>query len=74
MAVVMVDEDANDPLEMLAVQNQEPIQPFRANCPHEAFRDAIGLRRPKRRANDCDPIGWKTRSKLSVNFLVPIAD
>jgi hypothetical protein len=26
MAVVMVDEDANDPLEMLAVEDQEPIQ------------------------------------------------
>ena len=43
MAVVMVDEDANDPLEMLAVEDQEPIQTLRANRPYEPFRDAVGV-------------------------------
>ena len=52
----MVDEDANDPLEMLAVEDQEPIQTLRTNCPHEPFRDTVGLRCPKRRANDLHPI------------------
>ena len=68
MAVVMVDEDANDLLEMLAVEDQEPIQTLRANRPHEPFRDAVGLRRAKRRANNLDPSLWKTWSKLSGNF------
>ena len=68
MAVVMVNEDANDPLEMLAVQDQEPIQTLRANRPHEPFRDAVGLRRPKRRANDLYAVALEDLSKLSENF------
>ena len=55
MAVVMVDEDANDVLEMLAVEDQEPIQTLRANRPHEPFRDTVCLRRAKRRANNLYP-------------------
>ena len=68
MAVVMVDEDANDLLEMLAVEDQEPIQTLRANRPHEPFRDTVCLRRAKRRANDLYPIALETLSKLSVNL------
>ena len=56
MAVVMVDEDANDLLEMLAVEDQEPIQTLRANRPHEPLRHAVCLRGTKRRANDLNPI------------------
>ena len=56
MAVVMVDEDANDLLEMLAVEDQEPIQTLRAHRPHESFRDTVRLRRTKRRANDLDTL------------------
>ena len=43
MAVVMVNEDANDLLEMQIIENQEPIQTFRANRPHEPFRDTVGV-------------------------------
>ena len=43
MAVVMVDEDANDLLEMLAVEDQEPIQTLRANRPHKPLRDTVGV-------------------------------
>ena len=43
MAVVMVDEDANDVLEMLAVEDQEPIQTLPANRPHKPFRDPVGV-------------------------------
>ena len=56
MAVVMVDEDANDLLEMLAVEDQEPIQTLRANRPHKPLRDTVCLGRAKRRANDLYPI------------------
>ena len=64
MAVVVVDEDANDLLEMLAVEDQEPIQTLRANRPHEPFRDTVCLRRAKRRANNLYPIA----GRLCQNF------
>ena len=52
MAVVVVDEDVKDMLELLVVHDQEPIQTLRANGPHEPLRHAVCLRRTKRRAND----------------------
>ena len=74
MAVVMVDEDANDLLEMLAVEDQEPIQTLRANHPHEPFRDTVGLRRAKRRANDLNPIALEDPVKTLGKLLIPIAN
>ena len=74
MAVVVVDEDANDLLEMLAVEDQEPIQTLRANRPHEPFRDAVGLRRAKRRANDLHPIALEDPVKTLGELLIPIAN
>jgi hypothetical protein len=64
MAVVVVDEHATDVLEMLAVEDQEPIQALRANRPHEPFRNTVCLRR----ANDLYPIGLKDPVKVSENF------
>jgi hypothetical protein len=64
MAVVVVDEDANDLVKMLAVENQEPIQTLGANRPHESLRDTVCLRRAKRRANDLYPVprqNWRRR-------------
>ena len=57
MAVVMVDEDANDLLEMLAVEDQEPIQTLRPNRPYDRCAIPIAI-----------PSLWKTLSKFSVNF------
>ena len=74
MAVVMVDEDANDLLEMLAVEDQEPIQTLRANRSHEPFRDAVRLRRAKRRANDLEPTASEHVVKTVGEFLVPVAN
>src|SRR5258705_13501616 len=74
MAVVVVDEDANDVLEMLAVEDQEPIQTLRANRPHESFRNTVCLRRAKRRANDLYPIALKDPVKTLGELLVPIAN
>ena len=68
MAVAMVDEDANDLLEMLAVEDQEPVQTLRASRPHEPFRDTICLRRAKRLRTIAIPSLLKTPSKLSENF------
>ena len=74
MAVVMVNEDANDLLEMVAVEDQEPIETLRANGPHEPFRDPVGLRGPKRRANDLHPIALENPVKTLGKLLIPIAN
>jgi hypothetical protein len=56
MAVVVIREDAQHVLEMVAVEDQEPIETLRTNGPHEPLRDPVGLRGAKRRANDLDPV------------------
>ena len=45
-----------------------------ANRPHEPFRDAVCLRRAKRRANDLYPIAWKHLVKTLGELLIPIAN
>ena len=52
MAVVMCDEQAYHMVEMFAIEDQEPIQTFRTNGPHEPLRDAVRPRRTKGREND----------------------
>ena len=74
MAVVMVNKDANDLLQMLVVEDQEPIQTLRANSPHEPFRDPVGLRGPKRRANDLHSIALEDPVKTLGELLIPIAN
>ena len=74
MAIVMVDEDANDLLEMLAVEDQEPIQTLRANRPYEPFRDTVCLGRAKRRANNFYPVALEDPVKTLGELLIPIAN
>ena len=54
--VVVVAEDVKDPLKVLLVQNQQPIETFRADSAHESLGDSIGLWCAKRRANDLNPL------------------
>ena len=74
MAVVVVDEDADDVLEMLAIEYQESIQTLRASRPHEPFRDTVCLRRAKGRANDLYPLALKDPVKTLEELLIPIAN
>jgi hypothetical protein len=74
MAVVMVDEDANDLLEMLTVEDQEPIQTLRANRPHEPFRDTVCLRSAKRRANNLYPLAFENSVKTLGELVIAIAN
>lgn len=55
VAVVMVDEDAEHLLEVSAVDDQEPVETFRADGADEAFCDRIRLRRADRCFDDLDP-------------------
>ncbi len=73
LAVVMVNEDANDLVEMLAVEEQEPIYAHRANHPHELFRDKFCLRSAKRRANALYPISLE-EPVTTLRPLIPIAN
>ena len=38
MDVVVIDEDANNPFEMALIKNQEPVEAFRTDGPHESLR------------------------------------
>src|SRR5260221_946067 len=68
LAIVMTGEHGDDPLKMLVVQDQQPVETLGANGPHKSLRHAIRLRRAKRRANDLKPTASKHLSKLAVNF------
>jgi hypothetical protein len=70
----MRKEDAKHLLEVLGVADQAPIQARGAEGAHESLRDAVGLRRPKRRAKDLDPSLRTTSSNALVNFLIAVAN
>ncbi len=69
VAVVMVDEDAQHPLELAAVEDQEPIEALRSDGADEAFGDRVRLRRLHRCADDLDSLLRKTVSKSRLNLL-----
>ena len=66
--VVMINEDGEDALEMTRVRDQQTVQAFGSNRPHEAFRDAIRLRDLNRRQHDPAALGLKKASKLFPNL------
>jgi hypothetical protein len=70
----MVNKDANDSLQMLVVEDQEPVQTLRANGPHESFRDPIGLWGPKRRAHHLYAMALEDPVKTLGELLIPIAN
>ena len=70
----MCDEHAQHMVEMFAIEDQEPIQTFRANCPHEPLRDAVRLRRTKGRENDLYPFGLKDPVNTLGELLIPVAN
>ena len=53
---------------VLLVQNQHPVETFRASRAHKPLSHPVGLRRAKRRANDLDPVASKNLVKSVVNF------
>ena len=72
--VVVIDEHRKNPLKVLLVQNQQPVEAFRADGAHEALGDAVGLRRTKRRANDLNSVASEHVIKTIRQFPIPIAD
>ena len=72
--VVMGHEHFENALKVLLVQNQHPVETFRAGRAHKPLGHAVCLRRAKRRANDLDAIAAKHVIKSVGEFLVPIAN
>jgi hypothetical protein len=72
VAVVMVDEDAEHAFEMAMVEDQEPVETFRADGADGAFGDRV--RRSHRRPDDLDPFASEDRVKVVCELAVAIAD
>jgi hypothetical protein len=66
--VVVIDEHLKGPLKVLLVQNQQPVETFRADRAHEPFGNPVGLGRAKRRSHDLNPLALEHLVKISVNF------
>jgi hypothetical protein len=74
MAVVMIDEDAKNTLEVRWAENQKPIETLRTDGSHEPLRHAVSLRRPKWRPDDLNPVADEYPVKAVCEFLVPVAN
>jgi hypothetical protein len=73
MAVVVINEHSKDMLELVWVEDQEPVKTLRANGQNEPLRHPVCLRCTKRRANDLNPIASEHPIKTVGEFLVPVA-
>src|SRR5436190_587962 len=69
---VAVDEDAEYPFEMAAVENEEPVEAFGSDGADEAFGDRVCLRRPDRRADDLDAFTSEHAVELMAELAVAI--
>ena len=72
--VVMIDEHLKDSLKVLLVQNQKPVETFRAGGPHEPLGNTIRLWRATRRPNDLRAVASEDVVKTIGEFLIPIAN
>jgi hypothetical protein len=72
--VVVIDEHLKDSLKVLLVQNQEPVETFRAGGAHEPLGNRIRLWRAARRPNDLHAVASEDVVKTIGEFLIPIAN
>ncbi len=56
VSVVVVDVDAEDVLELSAVDDQDPVEAIAADSTDPAFRERVRVRRPERCGNDPDTL------------------
>ena len=69
MLVVVPDVFPQNPCQVTAAKDQDPVEAFHSHCPHPAFRVGIGFRRANGGLDDRIPSERNTSSKLSVNFV-----
>ena len=72
--VVVIHEPVKDPLEVPLVQDQQPVETFRAGGAYEPLGTRVGLWRAERRANDVNPVASEHVIKTLGEFLIPIAN
>jgi len=59
---------------MPLVQNQEPVETFRAGGAHEPFGNTVGLWPAVRRANELNPVASEYVDKTLGEFLIQVAN
>jgi hypothetical protein len=69
MFVVVINEFAQDSLELAPMKNQHPVEALTSNGAYEALGERIRTRGLKGRADDQDPLGSNTSSKLVLNLV-----
>src|SRR5262245_18320229 len=72
--VVVVNEHFNNPLKVVMVQNQQPVETFRADRAHEPLGDAVGLWRSTWRTNDLNAFASEHLIEPLGQFLIPVAN
>jgi len=72
--VVVIDEDLKNPLKVLLVQDQQPIETLRTSCAHEPLGNPIRLWRAKRSTNDFNVVASEDVVKTRGEFLIPITN
>jgi hypothetical protein len=70
----MVDVDAEDVVEMAAVEDQKPVETLGADRFYEAFCDRVCLGRPRRRLHDPDTFGAEDLVERAAVLAVAVAD
>jgi hypothetical protein len=74
MAVVMVDELAENALEVPAVHDQDPVQALSPNGAYEPLGDRVRRRRPDGGVDDPDTLGVEYRVEGARELAVVVAD
>jgi hypothetical protein len=70
----MVGEDAERSLEMLSVDDEEPVETFGSDRANEALRDRVCLRRSHWRPHDLDSFAAKDGVEVAGELAVAIPD
>ncbi len=74
VAVVMVDEDPEDTLEMAPIQDQQPVEALGASGADEALRDRVCLRRARRCPDDLDALAAEDGVEVACELAISVAD
>src|SRR5215211_8685967 len=70
----MLGEDAEHPLEMAAVDDQEPVETLGSDGADEALGNRVRLRRSDRRADDLDAFAAEDNVEVTRELAVAIPD
>jgi hypothetical protein len=74
LGVVVVDEDAQDAVEVARAEDQQPVQALRPCGPHEALGVRVGLWRAERRLDQLDAVGAEDLVEPGHELRVAVAN